>query len=229
MKILLLVDIQNDFCPGGALAVPQGDKIVPVVNRLMASGEYDLIVASQDWHPVNHSTFITQHPGKAVFDQIDLKGHTETLWPEHCVANTPGAEFHPDLRVDLIDHVVKKGTKVELDSHSAFIENDQVTSTGMHEYITKIANQRGIDPCEIELTVAGLAFDICVAYTIRDAKRLGYHQVIPLDARRLLSPEGEAAFLAELDRMEIEVTTAEKLIPSERERGPAIEINQQRA
>ena len=133
MKILLVVDPQNGFCPGqtGELPVPNGDEIVPVVNKLMESGEYDLVVATQDWHPADHGSFAANHPGKNPGEEIILAGEKQILWSTHCVQNTPSAEFHPDLRTDLIDAVVQKGTDVNVDSYSGFYDNAHIHSTGL--------------------------------------------------------------------------------------------------
>src|SRR5690606_33240260 len=131
MKALLLVDIQNGFCPGGNLPVPDGDKVVPIANRLMEEGGYDVIVASQDWHPADHGSFASQHPGKQPFETGELCGQPQMMWPDHCVQGTPDAEFHPDLNVDDIDYIQQKGENPAIDSYSAFRDNDKAAVTGL--------------------------------------------------------------------------------------------------
>ena len=123
MKVLLLVDIQNDFCPGGALAVPEGDQVVPVANALIGSGDYDLVIATKDWHPADHISFADNHEGKRVFDQVSVENGSQTLWPRHCVQGSPGAELHPGLAHAGINYVVEKGRERDIDSYSGFFDN----------------------------------------------------------------------------------------------------------
>lgn len=174
MTALLLVDLQNDFMPGGALAVPQGDEVVEVANRL--TPEYNLVVATQDWHPANHGGFASQHPGKKPGDTIDLHGVEQILWPDHCVQGAPGASFHSALDVARIQHVVRKGTAAAVDSYSAFFDNARRNSTGLADLL----HGRGVG----ELHVMGLATDYCVLFSVLDALDLGFRvRVIPEGCR----------------------------------------------
>lgn len=164
MKALLLIDIQNDFMPGGALAVPGADEIIPIVNNLMP--QFDLIVATQDWHPADHGSFAANHPGKSVYDQIELDGRPQTLWPIHCVQNTDGASFAPGLDTRRINRVFTKGMNPRIDSYSGFYDNGHRASTGMGEWL-KAQNVS-------ELTIAGVATDYCVKFTVLDALKEGF-------------------------------------------------------
>jgi len=164
MATLLLVDLQNDFCPDGALAIVDGDQAVFFANRLIP--QFEKIIATQDWHPKNHGSFFTQHPQKKPGDQIQLGGKPQILWVEHCVQNTFGAAFHPHLHLPKRAFLQKKGQNPNLDSYSAFFENDQKTETGLHAWLQKEK--------ENKLFVLGLATDYCVKYTVLDALHLGY-------------------------------------------------------
>lgn len=164
MKTLILIDIQNDFLPGGALAVPEGDLIVPVVNARMP--EFELVVATQDWHPADHGSFAVNHPGQAVYGQGELNGLPQTFWPAHCVRNTGGALFAPGLRTARIDRVFPKGMDAGIDSYSGFFDNGHRASTGMGEWLRAAG--------ATELWVAGLATDYCVKFTVLDALREGF-------------------------------------------------------
>lgn len=168
MKVLLLIDIQNDFLPGGALAVPNGGEIVAVANRLMPI--YDLVVATQDWHPADHGSFASQHAGKNIGDLIDLDGVDQILWPDHCVQATPGAEFALGLPAARIDHVIQKGTHRHIDSYSGFFDNARSYATGLEELL----RENGVD----EIHIAGLATDYCVKFTALDAVDLGFRTVL---------------------------------------------------
>lgn len=174
MKTLLLIDIQNDFLPGGALAVPEGDRIVPVVNALMPG--FDLIVATQDWHPADHGSFAANHPGQAVFGQGELDGLPQTFWPVHCVQNTGGACFAPGLEPRGIQRTFQKGMNPRIDSYSGFYDNGHRVATGMAEWL-KAAGAR-------DLWVAGLATDYCVKFTVLDALREGFSVRVLRDACR---------------------------------------------
>lgn len=174
MNALILVDIQNDFVPGGALAVPEGDVVVPVCNRL--SHAFDLVVATQDWHPADHGSFARSHPGRKVGEVIDLNGLPQILWPVHCVQNTPGAAFVPGLDISRVDRVFQKGTDPAIDSYSGFFDNGHRKATGLGEYL----KQRGVT----EVYVAGLAIDYCVKFTALDAKSLGFNTSLIQDASR---------------------------------------------
>ena len=180
-SVLLVVDFQVDFCPGGNLPVPEGDQVVPVINRL--SRAFQRVVATQDWHPQDHVSFASNHPGSNPFDTIRGKEVEQILWPDHCVPGTPGAEFHPDLDTLRFDLIVRKGTDPALDSYSAFFENDQKTPTGLHFYLG------GLNVKSVYL--AGLALDVCVYYSAMDALGLGFHTVVVEDAcRGIDSPPG---------------------------------------
>ncbi len=159
MKTLIIVDVQNDFMPGGALAVPEGDKIVPDINRIIP--DFDLVVATQDWHPAGHKSFASSHEGKKPFEVINLHGLQQTLWPGHCVQGTPGADFHPDLDMNSVAAIFRKGMDIEIDSYSGFYDNGRLKSTGLAGYL----REKGAD----DLYFCGLAGDICVYFTLRDA------------------------------------------------------------
>ncbi|QNF35509.1 bifunctional nicotinamidase/pyrazinamidase [Adhaeribacter swui] len=180
MKALLLIDIQNDFLPGGALAVPAGDEIIPVVNQLQP--HFDLVVATQDWHPAVHKSFASQHPGQAVFSSIDLNGLLQVLWPDHCVQGTPGAEFATALDQPKIEAIFRKGTDPEIDSYSGFYDNGHRKSTGLADYL------RGKQVRQV--FVAGLAADYCVFYSIKDALQENFKTFLIEDATRAISAEG---------------------------------------
>jgi len=187
MRALLLVDIQNDFMPFGALPVPDGDAVVLVANALMA--RFPLVVATQDWHPSDHGSFASAHPGHAPGDVIDLGGVAQVLWPDHCVQSSPGASLHSALDVGGIDHVVRKGTDPAIDSYSAFYDNGHLKDTGLAAFL----NERGVD----EFVVVGLATDYCVKFTVLDAAGLGFGVTVVEDGCRAvdLAPgDGEAAF-----------------------------------
>jgi nicotinamidase/pyrazinamidase len=192
MKALLLVDIQNGFCPGGNLPVAHGDEVVAVANRLIADGGYDVIVASQDWHPANHGSFASQHPGKKPFEMGELSGAPQVMWPDHCVQGTPDAEFHPDLDTDAIDYIQQKGDNPAVDSYSAFRDNDQAALTGLADYLK--AQQIA------ELDVCGLATDYCVKFSALDAVDMlpGVKVCFIEDASRGIDPEGVKAAIAEM-------------------------------
>jgi len=174
MKTLILVDIQNDFCPGGALAVPEGDAVVPLANALQQ--RFDLVVATQDWHPPEHASFASQHARREIGDVIELRGAPQVLWPDHCVASTPGAQFHPQLETENITRVFRKGENREIDSYSGFYDNDHRRSTGLGEYL----RERGVE----QVYICGLATDYCVKYTALDALRLGFETFVVADVCR---------------------------------------------
>lgn len=182
-KALIVIDVQNNFCPGGALAVTGGDEIVPMVNRLI--GEFDHVILTQDWHPAGHSSFASTHPGKSPFDTMEMPYGTQTLWPDHCVQGTQGAAFHPDLEWTKAELVIRKGFRPAIDSYSAFFENDRATPTGLAGYL----RERGIS----DLTLVGLATDFCVAYSALDAIRSGFKATVLLDACRAIDLGGSLA------------------------------------
>jgi nicotinamidase/pyrazinamidase len=174
MIALIIVDVQNDFCPGGALPVPEGDAVVPVINRIQA--RYDLVVATQDWHPPNHGSFAANHPGSEVGQQIELAGLPQILWPVHCVQDTPGAAFHSGLNLARVARVFRKGTAPTIDSYSGFFDNGHRKSTGLADYLREQGAQ--------EVHVCGLATDYCVKCTALDAVELGFRTRLLEDAAR---------------------------------------------
>ena len=183
MDALLVVDVQNDFCPGGALAVPDGDRVVPVINRL--SGLFDTVLNTQDWHPAGHHSFASSHKGKKPFDVAELDYGEQVLWPDHCVQGTDGAAFHPELEINRSQLVLRKGFRKEIDSYSAFFENDHKTVTGLTGYL----RNRGVKT----LYVTGLAADFCVKWTVLDAMKEGFHVNIVEDAVRGIDLDGSLA------------------------------------
>lgn len=176
MKALVVVDVQNDFMPGGSLAVPNGNEIVPIINRLQDS--FDLIIATQDWHPQNHVSFAINHDGKNEFDVIDVHGFAQTLWPAHCVQGTHGASFHPDLKTDRIETIFRKGTDKNIDSYSSFFDNSKLKSTGLSGYL----REKGAT----EVYFCGLAADICVYFSTKDSLSEGFNSYLIDDASRAL-------------------------------------------
>ncbi len=178
---LIIVDVQLDFCPGGSLEVKEGDKIIPVINNISES--FYKVVATQDWHPADHISFAKNHPGKELFSTVEIDGIEQTLWPEHCVQGSRGAEFHPDLNLNPVDLIIRKGNNKRIDSYSAFFENDHKTPTGL-EYYLKGFNIKRIFVC-------GLATDYCVFYTAMDAQYLGFQTFVIEDASKGVDfPEG---------------------------------------
>jgi nicotinamidase/pyrazinamidase len=177
------IDVQNDFCPGGALAVADGDAVVPRVNALIRS--FAVRVLTQDWHPADHASFAANHPGAAPFSTTEMPYGTQVLWPTHCVQGTPGAAFHPGLATDAADLVIRKGFRAAIDSYSAFFENDRTTPTGLDGYL----RSRGVGA----VTLAGLATDFCVAYSALDAARLGYRVTVVMGACRSIDLDGSLA------------------------------------
>jgi nicotinamidase/pyrazinamidase len=180
---LIVIDVQNDFCPGGALAVAGGDDIVPGINALMS--EFAAVILTQDWHPAGHSSFASSHAGKAPFEVTGMPYGPQVLWPDHCVQGTPGAAFHAGLDTDRADMIVRKGYNPAIDSYSAFFENDHETPTGLHGYL----QTRGID----RLTMVGLATDFCVNFSAVDAARLGYDVTVRTDLCRAIDLDGSLA------------------------------------
>jgi nicotinamidase/pyrazinamidase len=198
--VLLLVDVQNDFCPGGALAVPEGDLVVPVANRL--AERFAHVVLTQDWHPPGHRSFASAHPGRKPFETIELAYGAQTLWPDHCVQETPGAAFHPELRVPRAELVLRKGFHPTIDSYSAFYENDRKTPTGLAGYLRERQFER--------LFLAGLATDFCVFYSAIDARRRGFAVTLIEDGCRGIDLEGSlAAALREIAAAGVERLTSD--------------------
>ncbi|MFW5684021.1 MAG: bifunctional nicotinamidase/pyrazinamidase [Spirochaetota bacterium] len=178
---LLVIDVQNDFCPGGALAVDEGDQVVPVINKIAPL--FDVVVATRDWHPQAHVSFASAHEGHDVGEAIEVDGLEQVLWPDHCVQGTKGAAFHPDLDLRPINLILHKGTSKGLDSYSGFLETDRRTATGLESYL------KGLDVSEV--TVCGLATDYCVFFTAMDAVNAGFKTRVVTDAARGIDqPEG---------------------------------------
>jgi len=193
---ILVIDVQNDFCPGGALAVERGDEVVPEINRILRS--YPVRVFTQDWHPLGHSSFASSHKGKAAFDTIQMPYGPQVLWPDHCVQGSDGADFHEDLHVEPADLILRKGFRPEIDSYSAFFENDQTTPTGLEGYL----RTRGVN----KITLAGLATDFCVAWSALDAARLGFEVRVKLAACRAIDLDGSLdAALAQMRAAGVEL------------------------
>ena len=178
--ILLIVDVQNDFCPGGALAVREGDAILPAINRLAHSFAH--VILTQDWHPQGHASFASSHPGKRPFDTIEVSYGAQTLWPDHCVQGTQGAAFHPKLDVPHAELVLRKGFRTSIDSYSAFCENDRGTATGLTGYLRERGFRR--------ITLCGLATDFCVAFSAIDGRRAGFDVAVATSACRAIDHEG---------------------------------------
>lgn len=177
---LIVIDVQNDFCPGGALAVAGGDEIVPGINAAMA--EAAAIVITQDWHPAGHSSFASSHPGKSPLEMIEMPYGPQVLWPDHCIQGSTGAAFHPGLETDRADMIIRKGYNPAIDSYSAFFENDHSTPTGLHGYL----QTRGIS----SLIMVGLATDFCVNYSAVDAAKLGYDVTVDMALCRAIDFDG---------------------------------------
>jgi nicotinamidase/pyrazinamidase len=181
--VLIAVDLQNDFCPGGALAVPHGDEIVPIVNRLAA--RFRNVVLTQDWHPRGHLSFASSHPGKRPFETVAASYGPQVLWPDHCVQETPGAQFHRALQIPHAELVLRKGTNAAIDSYSTFYENDRKTPTGLVGYL----RERGLT----RVFLVGLALDFCVRYSAEDARREGFAVFVVEDACRGIDIDGSVA------------------------------------
>lgn len=184
---LIVIDVQNDFCPGGALAVAGGDEILPLVNAMIAEAENTVL--TQDWHPAGHSSFASVHPGKNPFETIEMPYGPQTLWPDHCIQGKKGSQFHKDLKWTKAELVVRKGFRKAIDSYSAFFENDHKTPTGLGGYLKerKIKN----------LVMCGLATDYCVAYSALDAARLGFKVTVRMDACRAIDLGGSLATMTQ--------------------------------
>jgi nicotinamidase/pyrazinamidase len=181
--VLLVVDVQNDFCPGGSLPVPNGHEVVPLINRL--ASRFAHVMLTQDWHPRRHQSFASTHPGRKPFDTVAVAYGPQVLWPDHCVQGTSGAEFHPDLGIPHAELVLRKGFHRAIDSYSAFYENDRTTPTGLAGYL----RERGLG----RIFVVGLAFDFCVRYSAEDARREGFGVVVIEDACRGIDLSGSVA------------------------------------
>lgn len=182
-EALIVIDVQNDFCPGGALAVAGGDEIISRINGLM--GDFATVVLTQDWHPADHASFAANHPGAAPFSMTEMPYGPQVLWPTHCAQGTKGADFHANLRTDPAQLIVRKGFRSQIDSYSAFFENDHATPTGLEGYL----RSRGVTA----LTFVGLATDYCVAYSAMDAARLGFRATVLEGAARAIDLNGSLA------------------------------------
>jgi len=187
---LLVIDVQNDFTPGGQLAVPEGDLIVPLINRL--ARQFTQVVVAQDWHPTGHASFASSHPGHQPYDVIQLSYGEQTLWPDHCVQSTAGAEFHRELDLPHAQLIIRKGCNPDIDSYSAFLEADRQTTTGLAGYL----KERGIDT----VYMVGLALDFCVMYSALDARAAGFNAYVVLDACRAIDLNG--SLTAAIERMQ---------------------------
>lgn len=202
MKTLLIIDVQNDFCPGGALAVPDGDAVIPVINSLIH--RFDAVIQTQDWHPAGHHSFASSHKEKEPYDTIEMEYGTQVLWPDHCVQGTQGAEFHPDLNTTNTEVIIRKGFRKEIDSYSTFYENDHNTPTGLTGYL----HERGIN----ELYVAGLATDFCVKWSVLDGLKENFKVHIVEDAVKGIDIEGSVdQAWKEMEDAGAEITSSDKL------------------
>jgi len=200
--ILLVVDIQYDFCPGGRLAVPDGDAVVPLINRL--AERFDHIACTQDWHPAGHTSFASSHPGKKPYELIQAPYGPQILWPDHCVQGTPGAEFRSDLRLNRAELIIRKGFRREIDSYSTFYENDHRTPTGLGGYL----RERGFT----RVYLSGLALDFCVAWSALDARREGFAVVVIEDACRAIDVQGSLAKAkADMQAAGVAITTSAEM------------------
>lgn len=179
MKTLIIVDVQNDFIPGGALAVPGGDEIVPLINELQS--KFDLVIATQDWHPSGHASFASSHENKEEFQVIKWKGLDQVLWPDHCIQNSKGAEFHPDLETNAVEAIFRKGTNAEIDSYSGFYDNAHLKATGLSGYL----KEKGAE----DLYFVGLAGDFCVYFSVIDSLKEGFKATLIEDATRPINAE----------------------------------------
>lgn len=201
---LIVIDVQNDFCPGGALAVPRGDEVVAPINRLM--GGFATVVLTQDWHPPGHGSFASAHPGRRPMETAQLDYGLQVLWPDHCVQGTPGAAFHSGLDAVRADMILRKGADPRVDSYSAFRENDRRTVTGLAGYL----KDRGVT----RVFLAGLAFDFCVLWSAEDARAAGFEAVVVEDACRALDADGsEAEARRRLGEADVRFSRAEELRP----------------
>lgn len=201
MKTLLVIDVQNDFMPGGSLPVPDGDTIVPVINSIQ--DKFDLIVATQDWHPKAHSSFAVNQEGKSNFDSIEWRGQMQTLWPEHCVQSSKGAELHSELDTTKYEAIFRKGTDINIDSYSAFFDNNHLKSTGLTSYL----KEKGAT----QLYFCGLASDICVYFSVRDAVKEGFECYFIEDASKALDLEAFEAIKTEMIAMGVHIITSKSL------------------
>jgi len=202
--VLIVIDLQNDFCPGGALAVPNGDQVIFPILRI--SPLFQHIILTQDWHPANHTSFAASHPGKNPYESIELSYGAQTLWPPHCVQGTHGAEFHPALNLPQAELILRKGFRPQIDSYSAFFENDRTTPTGLAGYLRERELSR--------VFLVGLAYDYCVGYSALDARRLGLAAFVVQDACRAIDLNGSvAAMQSEFARAGVGMVETAHLLP----------------
>lgn len=194
--VLVVVDVQNDFCPGGALAVPDGDAVIPMIHRI--APRFRHIAVTQDWHPPGHCSFASSYAGKKPFEVVQLAGGRQRLWPDHCVQGSPGAELHSNLRIDRAELILRKGFRKQMDSYSALFENDHVTPTGLAGY----CRERGLT----RMFFAGLAYDFCVGFSAIDARTAGFEAVVIRDACRAIDVDGSVKQIeAEFERVGVSV------------------------
>ena len=203
-RVLIVVDVQNDFCPGGALQIKDGDSIIPLINRIME--RFDLVVATQDWHPQDQVSFASNNFGKNIYDQIDISGIAQTLWPDHCIQGTKGAEFHDDLDLSKFSLILRKGMNPLVDSYSAFIENDRNTETGLAGYLKALKVR--------EIFICGLATDYCVYYSAMDSLRYRFRCNVIIDATRGLDLPDRSidAVVSEMKDKGISVISSDELL-----------------
>jgi nicotinamidase/pyrazinamidase len=203
MKALLIIDVQNDFCPGGALEVPNGDAVVPVINKLIP--HFDHVLQTQDWHTNDHLSFASSHAGKSPYDTIEMDYGEQVLWPDHCIQGSRGANFHSDLNTTQTELILRKGFRKEIDSYSAFFENDNETATGLTGYL----RERKID----HLFVAGLATDFCVKWSVLDGLKQGFGVTVIEDGVKGIDIEGSVdAAWKEMTEAGAETTTSEAIL-----------------
>lgn len=202
MKTLIIIDAQNDFMPGGSLEVPKGDEIVPIMNAIQ--DKFDLVVASQDWHPQDHVSFASNHPERFIFDEIEVHGKAQTLWPDHCVQNSKGAAFHEDLNTEKWNKIFQKGTDPQIDSYSAFYDNGHLKSTGLSDYL----KEKGAK----ELYMCGLAADICVYYSLMDAADEGFSCYFIEDASKPLDSENFGKLKEEMEAKGIKIINSSEIL-----------------
>lgn len=211
-SVLLAVDLQNDFCPGGALAVPGGDQVLPVIHRI--SPLFEHIILTQDWHSPHHQSFASRHAGKQPFEQVKVSYGSQTLWPDHCVQGTPGAAFHPFVNLPQAELILRKGFRPEVDSYSAFFENDRTTPTGLAGYLRERQLTR--------VFLCGLAYDYCVGYSALDARRLGLEVFVIKDACRSIDLHDSVAHIeAAFEFVGAKVMQSESLLASATAQAPA--------
>lgn len=204
MDALLIVDVQNDFLPGGSLAVPEGDQIIPVINTLQK--KFSLIIATRDWHPANHGSFASNNKGTKVGDTIELDGLDQIMWPDHCVQGSPGAELSPLLNQTMIQRIFFKGTNPKVDSYSAFFDNGHRIQTELHDYLQKKKVKR--------LYITGLAADVCVYFTVKDALELGYETILVTDATKgvNMQPDDTEKALADLEQRGAKLIQSDEIL-----------------